>query len=101
MKKKQHGGSRPGAGRKETGRNTISVSFSMHKDYKKIIKQLVYAKLKELKNGGGSGVKIGKQKPKPVVNSSVTVGSDKIVVAPKSGSMDYMKKRMNFKLGIK
>ena len=48
-KNKKMGGKRPGAGRPETGINTVTISFSVHKDFKEPIRQLVKAKIKELK----------------------------------------------------
>lgn len=45
----KNGGRRPGAGRKVTGRNTVTIAFSVHKDHKEIIRQTVFDKVNELK----------------------------------------------------
>ena len=48
-KKKKHGGDRVGAGRPATGKNTITVSYSIHKDFVPVINATVREKVAELK----------------------------------------------------
>jgi len=48
-KKSKRGGDRTGAGRKKTGVNTVTVSFSVHKDFATVVKATVKAKVTELK----------------------------------------------------
>lgn len=48
-KKANHGGARSNAGAPKTGVNTVNIGFSVHKDFAPVIKAMVQAKVKELK----------------------------------------------------
>ena len=42
-------GARTGAGRPKSGKNTVTISFSVHRDYAEVVKLAVKAKVAELK----------------------------------------------------
>ena len=48
--KSKRGGFRKGSGRKKTGINTKTISFSVHKDFVEPIKKIVRSEVDKLKN---------------------------------------------------
>ena len=80
---------KPGGGRKATGKNTVTISFSVHKDYKEIIRALVFDKVKELKEGVKSATEINNS-----INKSMPMIKENTAVNYK-GKMesDYLKQR--------
>lgn len=95
VKKSKRGGWRPGAGRKETGRTTTTISFSVPFAHEATIRKLVKDKLLELKKEVMPNIRMeGVLIPKPLKDEK---GKS---VSVKSGS-NYLAKRRNSKLGIK
>lgn len=108
-KKKTHGGARKRAGRPKTGNNTVTISFSVHKDFAEPIKALVKAKVAELK-AAKTGVVVDQPEISaiptvPKTNSEVRVPKEAPKEAKKSvrneSADNFLEGRRKSKLGIK
>lgn len=106
----KNGGKRPGSGRKQTGRNTVTIAFSVHKDYKEIIRQTVFAKVNELKAAENKPL-LPKDRVSAPTESIIAsdkfytkLKTGKVVVTPKGEiqkESEYLKQRRKSKLGDK
>ena len=91
-KKLGWGGRRKGAGPKFTGRNTVDVTFTIHKDDVDLIKAFVKEKRIELREKAMAGNKI----EQPVNNLKVVKTNGR-----RLPGNDFLEKHRNQKLGIK